>query len=598
MATSKSHMKCCVVGCTAQHKSLHFLPAKENRRTEWLLFIFDGHVPATVGKNLVVCANHFKTDCFENLGQYTAGFAIKLRLKEGSVPTVRGKSQDETHASTSLQFPATREVGCQTDHPEILKRTVGTQLSLRTLQPHFRSEGIQATVSSKDCSVDTSTVPLTAPPPFLTSTPIKGPCLKEVEKEGELDLEGSTSVVASQGLDATYDPADSVTALTVSTDISDMASTPIHEVRKYIVYETCIMELFKVCPVCKHPCTIQTRQLGTFISVVQQCPHCEYRRTWDSQPLLNNTTPAGNVQLSVAVYVSGASFFKIQRVFRAMHLQVFLYDTFRRHARTYIEPAIVTKWKGFQDDMLLRLSRENAIIGGDMRADSPGHSAKFGSYTVMDLKTNTVIDVQLVQSNEVGGSYHMEMEGLKRSLALLKERKVTLDCIVTDRHLQIQKFLREAGINQYYDVWHVEKGISKRLEKISKRKDCQKLKKWMRAIRNHIYWTAATSASGPERVAKFTSILNHVRDVHIHEDSNFPACLHPVRKTRDKNKWLTAGTPAFYQLEKVLSGKRVLKDIAKLSPHHQTSSLESFHSVILQFAPKNVVFPFLGMLCR
>lgn len=26
-----------------------------------------------------------------------------------------------------------------------------------------------------------------------------------------------------------------------------------------------------------------------------------------------------------------------------------------------------------------------------------GHSAKFGSYTVMDLKTNTVIDVQLVQ---------------------------------------------------------------------------------------------------------------------------------------------------------------------------------------------------------
>ncbi|KAK0149972.1 hypothetical protein N1851_009260 [Merluccius polli] len=85
------------------------------------------------------------------------------------------------------------------------------------------------------------------------------------------------------------------------------------------------------------------------------------------------------------------------QVFRAMHLQVFLYDTFRRHARTYVEPAIITKWKASQDDMLLRLSGENAIIGGDMRADSPGHSAKFGSYTVTDLKTNTVIHVQLVQ---------------------------------------------------------------------------------------------------------------------------------------------------------------------------------------------------------
>ena len=60
------------------------------------------------------------------------------------------------------------------------------------------------------------------------------------------------------------------------------------------------------------------------------------------------------------------------QVFRAMHMQVFLYDTFRRHARTYVEPAIINKWKASQDDMLLRLSGENTIIGGDMRADSPG----------------------------------------------------------------------------------------------------------------------------------------------------------------------------------------------------------------------------------
>ena len=53
----------------------------------------------------------------------------------------------------------------------------------------------------------------------------------------------------------------------------------------------------------------------------------------------------------------------------------------------------------------------------------------------------------------------MEKEGLKRSLALLEARSVTLDSIVTDRHPQIQKFLREANITHYYDVWHMEKGI-------------------------------------------------------------------------------------------------------------------------------------------
>ncbi|XP_078124388.1 uncharacterized protein LOC144529259 [Sander vitreus] len=41
-----------------------------------------------------------------------------------------------------------------------------------------------------------------------------------------------------------------------------------------------------------------------------------------------------------------------------------------------------------------------------------------------------------------------------------------------------------------------------------------------------------------------------------------------------------------------------MKDVAKLSPHYQTSSLEAFHAIILRFAPKNVVFPFIGMLCR
>ena len=37
------------------------------------------------------------------------------------------------------------------------------------------------------------------------------------------------------------------------------------------------------------------------------------------------------------------------------------------------------------------------IIGGDGRADSPGHSAKYGSYGILDLTTNKVINMQLVQ---------------------------------------------------------------------------------------------------------------------------------------------------------------------------------------------------------
>ncbi|KAL7384320.1 hypothetical protein ABVT39_028073 [Epinephelus coioides] len=54
-----------------------------------------GNVPASVSKSVFVCASHFTTDCFSNEGQYKAGLATQLFLKDGSIPTVRGDATDE-----------------------------------------------------------------------------------------------------------------------------------------------------------------------------------------------------------------------------------------------------------------------------------------------------------------------------------------------------------------------------------------------------------------------------------------------------------------------------------------------------------------------
>ena len=37
------------------------------------------------------------------------------------------------------------------------------------------------------------------------------------------------------------------------------------------------------------------------------------------------------------------------------------------------------------------------ICGGDGRADTAGHSAKYGTYTLIELTEKAVIDVQVVQ---------------------------------------------------------------------------------------------------------------------------------------------------------------------------------------------------------
>ena len=43
---------------------------------------------------------------------------------------------------------------------------------------------------------------------------------------------------------------------------------------------------------------------------------------------------------------------------------------------------------------VLRLENSPLVIGGDGRADTPGHSAKFGTYIMMNLNADLVLEVK------------------------------------------------------------------------------------------------------------------------------------------------------------------------------------------------------------
>ncbi|KAF4111800.1 uncharacterized protein LOC131543092 isoform X2 [Onychostoma macrolepis] len=576
--------KCFVPGCAGDVSTFHTLPTEKNCQQTWLMFVYN-QIPRQFNSKLLVCSAHFTADSFSNLGQYQAGFAQRLILKKGAIPTILPLLQQLPQASTS-QLLRTNDVGCQTDGPIVLSKA--TQLSLKTMRSHLRSKGVQVTVSSQSVAVGTTTSAMSRPTiqPF-TWTPVKD---ARPAKRARVELEDVSSAVT--------DPARSVTTETQSSQVF-ATSLAFHKDAKFIVFEKCLLSLFESCPVCTRACNVRPRRRGTFIAVDQRCSRCGFFRQWRSQPVIGST-PVGNLQLSAAIYFSGASFLKMQKVFRAMYLKTHTYDAFRKHARTYIEPAVIHKWNEDQNVHLHYLSQNKIVIlSGDMRADSPGHSAKYGSYTMMDLQTNNIVDVQLVQqSNEAGGSYHMEKEGLRRSLDRVEESGVKLDCIVTDRHPQIQKLLKDRKIIHYYDVWHIVKGLSKKVEKISREKDCSLVKKWHKSITNHLCWSATSSDSGPEKLAKWTSIINHIQDIHTHSDPAYPRCQHEQKSSKDRSKWFQPGSRALNRLHKVLINKRVLSDVEKLSPHYQTSTVESFHKVISLFAPKTVVFPFIEMLCR
>ena len=111
--------------------------------------------------------------------------------------------------------------------------------------------------------------------------------------------------------------------------------------------------------------------------------------------------PAGNILLSAAILFSGATPGKVLRLLDHMQVASISDRTFYRHQNRFLEPAILAVWEGKQSRLLEQCKALGSplSIGGDGRADSPGHSAKYGSYGLIDLDTNKVIHIELVQVN-------------------------------------------------------------------------------------------------------------------------------------------------------------------------------------------------------
>ena len=136
---------------------------------------------------------------------------------------------------------------------------------------------------------------------------------------------------------------------------------------------------------------------GSFLCITQYCTVCKRAWSWESQPFVG-TVPAGNILTSPATYVvfrcfSGKGVTNIQK------FKMITPKTFFLHQAKFLQPAVLITWEKHQ--MVLcqsfKANKQNLALSGDGRADSPGHSAKYGSYTVMEMSCNKVLDFKLVQ---------------------------------------------------------------------------------------------------------------------------------------------------------------------------------------------------------
>lgn len=158
-----------------------------------------------------------------------------------------------------------------------------------------------------------------------------------------------------------------------------------------------LLSLFSVCLACSNSTVACVKGItGTFVQVQQLCQSCGHKRLWNSQPYIGNV-PAGNLLLSTSILCAGALPSMVLRVLKYLKCSAICKDTFFRHQTAYLQPCISTVWMRHQRALLRSLKDEELVVAGDGRSDSPGYTAKFGSYTLMDLKRDKVITFELIQ---------------------------------------------------------------------------------------------------------------------------------------------------------------------------------------------------------
>ena len=315
-------------------------------------------------------------------------------------------------------------------------------------------------------------------------------------------------------------------------------------------------------------------------------------------------TPVGNVLLSWSILFSGGLPSQLLRALQSINIAGISSRTFFRHQSKYLNNVVNNVWFSQRNTLFNELQGTGLVVGADGRCDSMGHSAKYGSYTAMDLDRNKVLTVELVQSNEVKSSTHMELKGLQKMVQVFNQFNITVTAIVTDRHRQIQKWIREnwQTVHHYFDCWHIAKSIKKRLQSLDKKKSCQLLGSWIKSIVNHFYWSVMSTEPGNEEIIelKWKSLVRHLQNIHHGHGEMFPSCMHPPLSDLDLRtiKWFKPDTEEFDGLKKIIETKMLVNDIKKCSSHGQTSAVEGYHSLVNHFAPKMHHFSFNGMKSR
>lgn len=633
---------CVAVGCNSHSKTnkggdltFHRFPSDKKKRKAWE----DACGRTQLPKDPRLCAKHFSPDDFQDFGRrQLMEELMEVRgyrrvLKPNAVPTIfphkkvkhvkrmssenRAKKQLRQETLDGLLCQYTSSCTSVEGEPSLTLPNAAEGISksrseMSLVVSATDSKSVQFSPIKCDAETQTDSCKANAATQWPQDAHFQVAIehsytsmqdLVEDDVSNSQDLFSSeieTTSDLSQPQHSQLDPDYTPSATETSQSTQGSQSSPEETNRVFLVFEEQLKQLLRKCCICGSIVDLddlkELQNDGSQLTLQLLCTKgCSYR--WQSQPQGKCTKGIGNLLLTASVFFSGIHFSKFERFCQNMNLKTISADTYATLRKRCVFPVIEKTWEKEQRAVLSAMKdQQDNVICGDGRCDSPGHSAKFCTYTFMDALTEKVVDFKIISCTQVSSSNTMEIKGFKDSLKAIEDNGVKVSTISTDRHPQIVKEMRTNNPEKHhqFDPWHVAKGLSKKLSKIAKSKECEDLAGWIMSIINHLWWSAQTCDGNADLLReKWISVIHHTSNRHEWPGNRYyHSCAHePLDEGTQRSKlWLKPGSAAHNSLVKTVTDTRLLKDLDHLTKCIHTTTLEVYHSMYLKYLPKRTYF--------
>ena len=121
--------------------------------------------------------------------------------------------------------------------------------------------------------------------------------------------------------------------------------------------------------------------------------------------------------IAPGIFITGDSYEKFSLFYKFLGLASVSRSTCMRIQKKYVVPEVERFWKDMKASIWKTFNGESIVLCADGRNDSPGHSAKYCVYVLMEQFVRVVVDIDVVDKRETGGvSTNIEVYGIKKLL--------------------------------------------------------------------------------------------------------------------------------------------------------------------------------------